>query len=198
MWNAISLVQDLNSCRRVHFLTTITITLRATPQVCYLTQIIFLVIRYQVCYLIEAICTQLFFSVAVFLFVVYFLAFEASPLRECRRGWRYFWILPDTCGLQPSVRTHFQKALCRTFPVVGRRTNKVIWYKVFLSNREQFGHSYLLSSIPMVISKGIRNFMVLCQLFLFENNFLFAPNYIGLSLSYSVIGPSGFPLQSLK
>ena len=31
MWNAISLVQDLNSGRRVHFPTTITITPRAPP-----------------------------------------------------------------------------------------------------------------------------------------------------------------------
>ena len=31
MWNAIGLVQDLNSCRRVHFFTTITITPRAPP-----------------------------------------------------------------------------------------------------------------------------------------------------------------------
>ena len=32
------------------------------------------------------------------LFVVYFLASEAPPLGECRRGQRYFWILPDACG----------------------------------------------------------------------------------------------------
>ena len=31
MWNAISLAQDLNSCRRVHFPTTTTITPRAPP-----------------------------------------------------------------------------------------------------------------------------------------------------------------------
>ena len=36
MWNAISLVQDLNSCRRVPFPTTITITPRASPYIKYL------------------------------------------------------------------------------------------------------------------------------------------------------------------
>ena len=32
-----------------------------------------------------------------------------TPFQGCRRGRRYFWILPDTCGLQPCVRTHFRK-----------------------------------------------------------------------------------------
>ena len=41
----------------------------------------------------------------------YFLASEAPPLGECRRGRRYFWILPDMCGLRPCVRTHFKKGL---------------------------------------------------------------------------------------
>ena len=41
-----------------------------------------------------------------------FLASEASPLGECRRGRRYFGILPDACGLQPCIRTHFLKNPC--------------------------------------------------------------------------------------
>ena len=41
-----------------------------------------------------------------------------ASVGECLQGWRYFWILPDTCGLQPCVRTHFKKALCRICLVV--------------------------------------------------------------------------------
>ena len=53
----------------------------------------------------------------------YFLASEWPPLGVCRRGRRYFCILSDACGL----RTHFlKKVLCRTCPVVGWRTNKVL------------------------------------------------------------------------
>ena len=48
-----------------------------------------------------------------------------APFGGCRRDRRYFWILPDACGLRPSVWTHFLKrALCHTCPVVRRRLNK--------------------------------------------------------------------------
>ena len=35
----------------------------------------------------------------------------SAPLGWCRRGQRYFWILPDACGLRLCVRTHFKKGL---------------------------------------------------------------------------------------
>ena len=54
-----------------------------------------------------------------------FLASEATPLRECRRGWRYFWILPDVCGCGFTSGPTLKKALCYICLVVGRRTNKV-------------------------------------------------------------------------
>ena len=40
MWNAISLVQDLNSCNRIHFLRLITITPRAHPNYYYFPYVI--------------------------------------------------------------------------------------------------------------------------------------------------------------
>ena len=60
------------------------------------------------------------------MFVIYFLASEVAPLGECRQGRRYFWILPDVCGLRPCAQSHFKTALCGTCPVVGWRTNKVL------------------------------------------------------------------------
>ena len=52
-------------------------------------------------------CSSCFTSCLLF----YFLASEASPLEECRLARRYFWILPDTCGLRPCIRTNFKKGL---------------------------------------------------------------------------------------
>ena len=35
-----------------------------------------------------------------------------APFGGCRQDQRYFWILPDVCGLRPCVRTHFLKGPC--------------------------------------------------------------------------------------
>ena len=53
-------------------------------------------------------------SISLFyqLFVVCFLASGAPSFGGCRRGQRYFWILPDACELRPRVRIHFKKRPC--------------------------------------------------------------------------------------
>ena len=89
-----------------------------------------------------------------------FLAFEAPPLGECRRGRRYFWILPDACVLLPYVPTHIKKGLVPHLSVGGRENKQSFMVLNILILYKKNSHSFKVPSISTKYPIFIHNICV--------------------------------------